>query len=68
MTLAILAVLTAAALAVTGVPPVHAEVRIGLAAPLTGPYAWGGAWTRGSAEAAVADLNAAGGCSARRSR
>ena len=42
-------------------PSTHAEVRIGLAAPLTGPYAWGGAWTRGSAEAAVADLNAGGG-------
>jgi branched-chain amino acid transport system substrate-binding protein len=41
--------------------PADADVRIGLAAPLTGPYAWGGAWTRGSAEVAVADLNAAGG-------
>jgi branched-chain amino acid transport system substrate-binding protein len=39
----------------------HAEVRIGLAAPLTGPYAWGGAGTERGAETAVADLNARGG-------
>ena len=47
------------ALATTAVA--RAEVLIGLAAPLTGPYAWGGAWTRGNVEAAVADLNARGG-------
>jgi branched-chain amino acid transport system substrate-binding protein len=41
--------------------PVHAEVRIGVAAPLTGPYAWAGATTERGAEVAVADLNAAGG-------
>ena len=45
---------------VTGAPA-YAEVRIGLAAPLTGPYAWGGATTEQGAEAAVADLNARGG-------
>jgi ABC-type branched-subunit amino acid transport system substrate-binding protein len=45
----------------TDVPAAHAEVRIGLAAPLTGPYAWGGAGTERGAEAAVADLNARGG-------
>jgi branched-chain amino acid transport system substrate-binding protein len=41
--------------------PARAEVRIGLAAPLTGHYAWpGGATVRG-AEIAVADLHAKGG-------
>jgi branched-chain amino acid transport system substrate-binding protein len=39
----------------------HAEVRIGLAAPLTGPMAWAGAVTQQSAEFAVADLNTRGG-------
>ena len=39
----------------------RAEVRIGLAAPLTGPMAWAGAATERSAEFAVADLNANGG-------
>jgi branched-chain amino acid transport system substrate-binding protein len=54
--------LLAVALVVTaGVSPAHAEVLIGLAAPLTGPYAWGGAETERGAEAAVADLNAGGG-------
>jgi branched-chain amino acid transport system substrate-binding protein len=41
--------------------PAHAEVRIGLATPLTWPLAWGGAATERRAEAAVADLNARGG-------
>jgi branched-chain amino acid transport system substrate-binding protein len=41
--------------------PARAEVRIGLAAPLTGPMAWAGAATEQSAEFAVADLNAKGG-------
>lgn len=41
--------------------PAQGEVRIGLAAPQTGQYAWGGAQTEQGAEAAVADLNAAGG-------
>jgi branched-chain amino acid transport system substrate-binding protein len=41
--------------------PAQAAVRIGLAAPLTGPYAWGGAGTERGAETAVADLNASGG-------
>jgi branched-chain amino acid transport system substrate-binding protein len=49
-------------LAVTaGIASAHAEVRIGLAAPLTGPMAWAGAITQQSAEFAVADLNAKGG-------
>jgi branched-chain amino acid transport system substrate-binding protein len=43
------------------VAPARAEVRIGLAAPLTGPYAWPGGATARGAEAAVADLNARGG-------
>jgi branched-chain amino acid transport system substrate-binding protein len=37
------------------------EVRIGLAAPLSGPYAWPGGATARGAEVAVADLNAKGG-------
>jgi ABC-type branched-subunit amino acid transport system substrate-binding protein len=40
--------------------PAHAGVRIGLATPLTGPLAWGGATER-RAEAAVADLKTRGG-------
>ncbi len=39
----------------------RAEVRIGLAAPLTGPMGWAGGDTQRGAEAAVADLNAKGG-------
>ena len=41
-----------------GALPAHAEVRIGLAAPLTGFAAWGAAETVEGAEIAVADLNA----------
>jgi len=41
--------------------PAHAEVRIGLAVPLTGTAAWGGGETVEGAEIAVADLNAQGG-------
>jgi branched-chain amino acid transport system substrate-binding protein len=39
----------------------HTEVRIGLAAPLTGPMAWAGDQIGRGAETAVADLNAKGG-------
>jgi branched-chain amino acid transport system substrate-binding protein len=42
-------------------PPAHAEVAVGLAAPLTGPYAWAGGANEGGAKAAVADLNGKGG-------
>jgi branched-chain amino acid transport system substrate-binding protein len=35
----------------------NAEVRIGLAVPLTGPIAWGGALTKQGFDLAVADLN-----------
>jgi branched-chain amino acid transport system substrate-binding protein len=55
------AVLLAGAIVASSASSADAEVRIGLAAPLTGPYAWGGAWTRGNVEEAVADLNAGGG-------
>jgi branched-chain amino acid transport system substrate-binding protein len=41
--------------------PVRAEVRIGLAAPLTGSVAWGGVEMKEGAELAAADLNAKGG-------
>jgi branched-chain amino acid transport system substrate-binding protein len=41
--------------------PADAEVRIGLAAPLTGPMAWAGGISEQAAEFAVADLNANGG-------
>lgn len=39
----------------------RAEIRIGLAAPLTGPRAWAGEETRAGAQAAVQDLNDRGG-------
>jgi branched-chain amino acid transport system substrate-binding protein len=41
--------------------PARAEVRIGLAAPLTGPNAWAGGRTEEGAKLAVSDLNARGG-------
>jgi branched-chain amino acid transport system substrate-binding protein len=44
-----------------GAPLGHAEIRIGLAAALTGPMAWAGAGLEQGAEFAVADLNARGG-------
>jgi branched-chain amino acid transport system substrate-binding protein len=51
-----------AVLAITaGVALAHAEVRIGFAAPLTGPMAWAGGISQQGAEFAVADLNASGG-------
>jgi branched-chain amino acid transport system substrate-binding protein len=39
----------------------RAEVLIGLAAPFSGPLAWGGAQMREGAELAIEDLNQAGG-------
>jgi branched-chain amino acid transport system substrate-binding protein len=39
----------------------HAEILIGLATPLIGPYAWAGAGTQQGVEVAVADINARGG-------
>jgi branched-chain amino acid transport system substrate-binding protein len=44
-----------------GFPLARAEVRIGVAAPLTGPYAWAGVVTERGAQVAVADLDAGGG-------
>ena len=38
-----------------------AQIRIGVAAPLTGHYAWNGEETRAGAYMALGDLNAAGG-------
>ena len=50
------------ALAATfGALPGHAEVRIGLAVPLTGPMAWAGGRVEEGAKVAIADLNARGG-------
>jgi branched-chain amino acid transport system substrate-binding protein len=43
------------------VPEARAEIRIGLATPLTGPRAWAGEETRAGAQAAVQDLNDRGG-------
>jgi branched-chain amino acid transport system substrate-binding protein len=56
-----LLLVAAAAALVTTAAPAGAEVRIGLAAPLTGPNAWAGAGTEQGVEVAVADLNAEGG-------
>jgi branched-chain amino acid transport system substrate-binding protein len=62
MRLARLVVPVAVVLAmVTGTAPADAEVRIGLAAPLTGPNSWDGGITLRGAEVAVAVLNAGGG-------
>ena len=44
-----------------GALPGHAEVRIGLAVPLTGPMAWAGGRVEEGAKVAIADLNARGG-------
>jgi branched-chain amino acid transport system substrate-binding protein len=41
--------------------PARAEVRVGLAAALTGTMAWGGGSASEGAEVAIADLNARGG-------
>ena len=49
------------ALALAAAAPARAEVLIGLAAPLTGPYAWAGVTTKEGVDIAVADLNSRGG-------
>ena len=50
-----------ALLAVVASGNARAEIRIGVATPLTGPYAWNGEQTRAGADQAVQDLNARGG-------
>jgi len=56
-----LQLLTVFSAALTIGAPTRAEVRIGLAAPLTGNVAWPGGETVEGAEIAVADLNQKGG-------
>jgi branched-chain amino acid transport system substrate-binding protein len=51
----------ALAISLAPIPAAKAEMRIGIAAPLTGPRAWAGEETRAGAEAAVRDLNDRGG-------
>jgi branched-chain amino acid transport system substrate-binding protein len=41
--------------------PAHAEVRIGAAAPLTGPNSWGGEQAERGVTMAVAEINEGGG-------
>lgn len=41
--------------------PVHAEILVGFAGPMTGPRAWSGQQFERGAEQAVAEINAAGG-------
>ena len=53
--------LAALAISLGTIPAARAEIRIGLAAPLSGHYAWAGEQTRAGAEAAVQDLNDRGG-------
>jgi branched-chain amino acid transport system substrate-binding protein len=53
--------LTAVFLTVFALSDARAEVRIGLAAPLTGTLAWAGGETLEGAKMAIADLNAQGG-------
>jgi branched-chain amino acid transport system substrate-binding protein len=57
-TLLIIVAISAAVLCTT---PASAEVRIGVATPLTGPVAWAGGSNLIGAETAVADLNTRGG-------
>jgi branched-chain amino acid transport system substrate-binding protein len=56
-----LTALAAAFLTIVGIPSARAEIKVGVAAPLTGPMAWAGAVTQRSAEFALADLKARGG-------
>ena len=56
-----LSALAAAFLVTIGISSVRAEIRISIAALLTGAMAWGGEQTRAGAHMALEDLNAAGG-------
>jgi branched-chain amino acid transport system substrate-binding protein len=49
------------ALSLLGASPARAEIRIGIAAPLTGHYAWNGDQVKTGAERAIHDLNERGG-------
>ena len=53
--------LAALAISVATIPAARSEIRIGLATPLSGHFAWAGEQTRAGAEAAVQDLNDHGG-------
>lgn len=53
--------LAAAFLTISGVSHAQAEIQIGIAAPLTGHYAWSGEYVVRGSQAAIEDLNAAGG-------
>jgi branched-chain amino acid transport system substrate-binding protein len=53
--------LATALLATIPISSAHAEIRIGIAAPLTGAMAWSGEQTRAGAHMALEDLNATGG-------
>jgi branched-chain amino acid transport system substrate-binding protein len=52
---------SAAVWTAVSVMPVHAEILVGVAGPMSGQYAWFGEQMQRGAELAVADLNAAGG-------
>ena len=54
-------VLAAALLVTIGISSARAEIRIGLAAPLTGHYAWRGEQVRAGVDQALKDLNERGG-------
>ena len=49
------------AAAVLGTAPARADILVGVAAPLTGPYEWGGEEAEHGVELTAAELNAAGG-------
>jgi branched-chain amino acid transport system substrate-binding protein len=53
--------LAVALLTIVAFSDAHAEIRIGVATPLTGPYAWNGEQTRAGADQAMQDLNERGG-------
>jgi branched-chain amino acid transport system substrate-binding protein len=57
----LLGCLAVLAISFATVPVARAEIRIGIATPLTGSRAWAGEETRAGAEAAVQDLNDHGG-------
>src|SRR3954454_8377761 len=50
-----------AVLAAIAAAPARADILVGVAAPLTGPYEWSGEQTQHAVELAAEELNAAGG-------